>query len=160
MRVKKVVKTICKRDHQVYEPGRAGLKLCLHLNRIDKQLHAKILVKLCFSFRFSQPAHGVDVVCLQPIKVIFGLGVECAEDSVSVGHAIDMGNTPSVPEDSDSLSGGFPAGDLFIGKQGCRRARFCQVAVILPAANERNTEQCDCNKVVYRHNRLRLSDFR
>ena len=80
---------------------RAGCVLLLQCDGIDEELHAKVLVDSCFAFGFGEAAQGVDVVGLDAVEVVFGLGVLHAEDSVGVGFAVDVRDAPVVADDGD-----------------------------------------------------------
>jgi len=78
--------------------------------RVDEELHAKVLIDAGFTFGFGESARGVDVVDLDAIEVVFGLGVLHAEDGVGVGLAVNVGDAPVVAGDGDVCSFLFPAG--------------------------------------------------
>ena len=68
---------------------------------VDEELHAKVVIDFGFAFGFGEAAHGVDVVGLDAIEVVFGLGVFHAEDGVGVGFSVDVGDAPVVANDGD-----------------------------------------------------------
>ena len=96
-----IVQAVGERVHQRLQPGRACGVLLLQLGGIDEELHAQILIDLGFAFGLGQAAHGVDVVGLDAIEIVFGLGVHHAEDGVGVGLAVDVRDAPVVADDGD-----------------------------------------------------------
>ena len=84
----------------------------LQLVGIDEELHAQVLVDLRFALGLGQAAHRVDVVGLDAIEVVLGLGVLHAEDCVGVGLAVDVRDAPVVADDGDVGRLSFPARDL------------------------------------------------
>ena len=118
-----VVQAVGEGVHQLLQPCGARGVLLLQVGGIDEELHAQVLVDFGFAFGLRQAAHGVDVVGLDAIEVVFGLGVLHAEDGVGVGFAVDVGDAPVVADDGDAGRLLLPARDFrFVGcvKEGRR----------------------------------------
>jgi hypothetical protein len=96
------IQAIGKCVHELAQPRGAGRVVLLHLRRVDEELHAQVLVDFRLAFGFGEAPHGVDVVRLDAIEVVFGLRVLHAEDRVGVGFSVDVRNAPIVPDDGDS----------------------------------------------------------
>ena len=112
--------------HQSLQPGGACCVLLLQLDGIDEELHAQVLIDFGFAFGFGEAAHRVDVVGLDAIEVVLGLGVDHAEDGVGVGLAVDVRDAPVVADDGDVARLSLPARDLRVSvrmKQRERRRR-------------------------------------
>ena len=85
-----------------------GRALCvegLQLRGVDEELLAQVLVDFAFAFGFGEAAQGIEIVGLDAVEVVLGLGVDHAEDGVGVGLAGDVGDAPVVADDGDV--GGF-----------------------------------------------------
>ena len=87
--------------HQALQPGRAGGVLSLQVHRVNEQLHPQVAVDRRFALGFGQPSQRVDVVGLDAVEVVLGLGVGHAEHRVGVGFAMDVGDPPGVARDAD-----------------------------------------------------------
>src|ERR1035438_7941305 len=74
----------------------------------DEELHPQIRIDGGFALRFRQAAHGVDVVRLDAIEVVFSLGVDGAEDGVGVRLAGDVRDTPVIANDCGVSRFPFP----------------------------------------------------
>ena len=70
----------------------------------------QILPDRALALRLGQPAHRVEVVGLDPVEVVLGLGVDHPEDRVGVGLPVDVGDAPVVPDDRDVARLGAPSG--------------------------------------------------
>ena len=88
--------------HQLFQPLRACRVLFLQNLRIDEQLHTQILIDLVFTVRLGQPSHGIEIVGLDPVKVVFSLGVDHPKDSVRIGSSVDMRNAPIIAHNGDA----------------------------------------------------------
>ena len=88
--------------HQGLEPWWAGGVLFAQVGGIDEELHAQILVDAGLAFGFGETAHGIEVVRLHAVKVVFRLGVHHAEHGIGIGFAVDMGDAVVVPHDGDT----------------------------------------------------------
>ena len=99
----------------------AGLAAYLrpHAVRIDEQLHPQVLPDRALALRLGQPAHGVEVVGLDPVEVVLRLGVDHPEHRVGVGLSMDVRDAPVVARDRDRAGLALPAGAL--GRAGGRR---------------------------------------
>jgi hypothetical protein len=97
--------------HEGAEPCGAGGVLGAELDGVDEELHAQIAVELLLALDFGEAAEGVDVVELDAVEVVLGLGVEEAEDGVGIGLSVDVGDAPRVANDGD------------VGACCCQRAR-------------------------------------
>ena len=53
---------------------------------------------------------AVEVVGLDPVEVVLGLGVDHPEHGVGVGLAVDVGDAPVVPDDRDARAPRAPSG--------------------------------------------------
>src|SRR5215471_8287822 len=89
--------------------GASGVKL-LQFDGVDEELHPQVLIDLGFALGLRESSHGVEVVGLDAVEVILGLGVNHAEYGVSVGLARDVGDAPVVAND------GGGAGVLFLAR--------------------------------------------
>ena len=98
--------------HQLFQPVRAGCVFGLQVHRIDEQLHAQVLIDRALPFGLGQAAHGVQVVGLDAVEVVFRLGVDHAEHRIGVGGAMHMGDAPVVTDDADPLRFAAPAGQI------------------------------------------------
>jgi hypothetical protein len=96
------VQTVGPRVHEGAQPGRAlGVQL-LHLRFINEETLPQVLVDRRLAFGLGQPPDRVQVVGLDPVEVVLGLGVDHAEDSVGVGLRIDVGDAAIVADDGDA----------------------------------------------------------
>ena len=112
MLIKEEVQPVRPRIHQGFEPRRTARVLCPQRVGIDEQLHAEVLIDRRFAFGLGQPPHRVDVVRLDAIEIVLGLRVDHAEDGVSVGLAVDVGNAPVVTDNRDRARFMLPASEL------------------------------------------------
>ena len=85
--------------------------------------HAQVAIDLGLAFGFAQPAHGIDEVGLDAIEIVLGLGVHEAEDHVTIGPGVDVGNAPVVANDCHLSGMPFPARHIRIGSRGDRAGR-------------------------------------
>ena len=121
------IEPVGKGVHERPEPRRAGGVLLLQLDGVYEELHAQILVEGAFALGLRQAAHGVDVVGLDAVEVVFGLGVLHAEDRVGIGFSVDVRDAPVVADDADVPGLLFPARQFLIFRRlegergGCGR---------------------------------------
>ena len=87
--------------HQLLEPGRAAGIVGLQPGRIDEQALAQILPDRLLALGFGKAAQVDQIIGLDPVEVVFGLGIDHAEHGVGVGRAMDMGDAPLVAGDGD-----------------------------------------------------------
>src|SRR5207244_5586348 len=101
-----------------------------YLLRIDKKFHSQIAPDRTFTFGFSQAAHPIKVVGLDPIEIVFSLRIDHSEDRVGVSLAMNVRNAPVVARDGDV-------------------ARLCLPAHLirdLTKSGERNKQQRECER--------------
>ncbi len=101
MLVEVEVQPVGERVHELLQPGRAGRVLRLQHGGVDEELHPQILIDSGLAFRLRQAPHRVDVVRLDAIEIVLGLGVLHAEDRVGVGFSVDVRDAPIVADDGD-----------------------------------------------------------
>ncbi len=90
-----------KASIKLAQPLRAGRVVFLQVLGIDEHLHAQILIDLVFAFCLGQPPHGVQVVGLDPVEVVFGLRVDHAKHGIRIGLAINMRDAPVIAHNLD-----------------------------------------------------------
>ncbi|MCG3162548.1 MAG: hypothetical protein JMDDDDMK_03815 [Acidobacteria bacterium] len=90
--------------HERLEPRRAGLVMLLQRSGVNEQFHSQIPPHGCFAFGLRQPPHRVEVVRLDPVEIVFGLGVDRAEDRIGVGLAVNVRDAPVIADDRDVAS--------------------------------------------------------
>ncbi len=98
--------------HQRAEPRRTGGVVGPEHGGIDEQLLPQVRPDGALALGFGQTAKRVQVVGLHPVEVVLGLRVDHAEDRVSVGAAVHVGDAPVVPDDGEPRRFGAPAGKL------------------------------------------------
>ena len=129
VRVQVVVEPVGERVHERPEP--LGAPRVLGPGRVgdDEQLHAQVAPHLRGALGLGQSAHGVDIVGLDPVEVVLGLGVLHAEHGVRVRLAVHVGDAPVVAGDGDVGRLPLPPGQLLrggvagVGLGGGRRRR-------------------------------------
>ncbi len=119
--VEKVIQAAGPGVHQLFQPVGARLVLRSHIVGIDEQLHSQVPVHLGLAFGFCQAAHGVEIVRLDAIEVVFGLDVGHAEDSIGIGPSVNMRDAPGVADDRDVAGLSLPAGNVLVFVRGSRR---------------------------------------
>ena len=112
MLVQVVVEPVRVGIHQLLQPLRTRRVLRLHRIGIDEQLHAQVAPHGALALRLGQPSHGVDVVRLHAIEVVFGLCVHQPEYDVGVGLSVDVRNPPVVANDGHALRAFLPRGNV------------------------------------------------
>ena len=110
MHVKIVIEAVGEGIHQGLQPLGAFLVLSLHVDRIDEQLHAQVAKQLRLTLCLCQATHRVNIVCLDAVKIVLSLGVQCTEYRIGIGLPIDVCNAPFVSADGDVARPLFPAG--------------------------------------------------
>src|SRR5262245_10503564 len=71
---------------------------------IDEQLHSQIPPYRRFALRLRKPSHRVEVVRLDPIEIVFGLGINGPENRIGVRLAVDVRDPPVIADDRDITS--------------------------------------------------------
>ena len=74
------------------------------------------MVQGLFPVHFRQPADGVEVIFLDPGKVILTLHVQQTEDDIGVRFAVDMRDPVTVADDGDPLRLLLPTGNFGRGE--------------------------------------------
>src|ERR1700752_4612064 len=102
MLVEVEVQPVSEGVHQGLEPRWAGIVLGLQDFGIDEQLHPKIKINLRLALSLGETAHGIDVVCFYAVEVVFCLSVLRPKNSIGVGFAVYVSDTPVVADDRDT----------------------------------------------------------
>ena len=118
VRVKVEIEAVGKGVHERAEPRGAGGVVGAEFDGVDEELHAQVAVEFFFTFDLGEAAEGVDVVEFDAVEVVFGLGVEQAENGVSVCLAKNVGDAPSVADDGDLARVLLPAGEISGRRRG------------------------------------------
>ena len=103
------IQAVGPRVHEGLQPCRAGGVLLLQLDRVDEKFHPQVLIDFGLTIGFRETSHRIDVVQLDPIEVVFGLGVDHAEDRVGIGFSVDVRDAPIVADDGDVAGFLIPA---------------------------------------------------
>ena len=102
-----VVQAVGPAVHQRPQPGRASGVAGAEVGGVDVEPGPQVLCECRAAFGLGEAAEGGQVVGLDPVEVVLGLGIGHAEHSVGVGAAVDVGDAPVVARDGDP--GGDPA---------------------------------------------------
>ena len=119
------VQSIRERVHQRLQPCGARCILRLHRGGVNEEFHAQVLVDFGFALGLRQTSHGVDVVCLDAIEIVFGLCVLRTEDRVGVRFSVDVRDAPIIPRDGHIPSFLLPPRDLGTWRRRKRQRRGC-----------------------------------
>ena len=87
--------------HQPPQPGGRAAIIGPELGRVDPQPLAQILPERALALGFGEPAESGQIIGLDPVEVVLGLGIDRAEHRVGVGRPADMGDAPIVAGDRD-----------------------------------------------------------
>ena len=104
-----IVQAIGPALHQRPQPRRAGGIVLPQGCRIDIEPLSQILPDRLFALGLGKPAECDEIIGLDPVEVILGLGVDHAEDGIGIGRAVDMGNAPIVARDLNALGSRRPS---------------------------------------------------
>ena len=120
------VQTVSPGVHQRLQPRRTSPVLGFHSIGRDKDLHAQIAPHRTLALCFRQPSHGVEVVCLHAIEIVFRLGIDHAEHRIGIRLTRDVRNAPVIAGDGDVPSLLLPALEfLVLGTGGMRAECEC-----------------------------------
>src|SRR5215469_6556225 len=121
---KVVVEAVGESVHKLLQPGGALRVLFLQRVGLDEKLHAQVLIDFRLAICLSQSAHGIDVVGLDAIEIVFGLGINRAEYRIRIRFSVNVGDAPIVADDSDASRFLLPTGNLrLLGSLGKQRDR-------------------------------------
>ncbi len=109
MRGEVIVQAVGPCIHQRLEPAGTCGVLSLQLGGVDKQLHTQIAPDRRLTFGLGETPHGVEVIGLDAIEVVFRLRVGHAEYGVGIRLAVHVGDAPVVARDGDGLRLMVPA---------------------------------------------------
>ena len=98
-----VIEPIGEAVHQRLQPHRALGVLCLHVERVDKELHAQVAPERALTVHFRRAAHRGDVIRLHAIEVVFGLRIHHTEYGIGIRFPIHVGNAVLVAHDRDAV---------------------------------------------------------
>jgi hypothetical protein len=110
--VEVVVEAVGEGVHEFAEPEGAGGVAGREGGGVEIEAGAEVVVEAGFAVGFGGAAEGGEVVGFDAGEVVFGLGVEGAEDGVGVGFAGDVGDAPAVAGDGDLPGLALPAGEF------------------------------------------------
>ena len=110
MRGEVEVQSVGEGIHESLEPGRAAAVLRPQGVGVDEQPHAEIGVDRRRALGFRQAAERIQVVGLDAVEVVLGLGILHPEHRVGVGLPVHVRDAPVVPDDGDALRLPLPAG--------------------------------------------------
>ena len=99
MRREVVVQPVRPGVHQLAQPRRAARVERLQLLGIDEQPLAQVLPDRALALGLCEAAEADQIVALDAVEVVLGLGVDHPEDGVGIGLAHHVRNAPVVPRD-------------------------------------------------------------
>src|SRR5262245_12446608 len=121
---KVVVEAVGEGVHELLQPWWARCVLFPQRVGLNEKLHAQILVDFGLALRLSQPTHRVDVVGLDAIEIVFGLGIHRAEYRICIRLSVNVGDAPIVADNGDAACFLLPSRNLrllsSLGNQGDR----------------------------------------
>ena len=107
-----VIEAIRPGIHQPLQPVGAGGVSRLEVCRIHVEAGAQVGPDRLLALGLGGAAERGQIVGLDPIEVVFGLGVDHAEHGIGIGPAADMRDAPVVARDRHPLRLPLPAGEV------------------------------------------------